>query len=201
MSERWVQDAIHVAQDWLTVAALRWEVARLKLLNYDTLVDNLRGLRRVIQTLERSVGELNQQIDARNAQIESLRTEYATLKERAERAEAASARNERQALFARLQPIATQLPTLRAAVAQGGAVSAKDVLGLLTPLDDMLRDLGYQPIGEAGAELEYDPTRHRAVGRGARSVEPGARVRVRYVGYLHEGRVACKAEVTSINAS
>jgi molecular chaperone GrpE (heat shock protein) len=169
-----------------------------RLRDYDLVADNARGLRRALDTQNRAVEDLHRQLEARDAQIERVRDEYAALEKRHADVEAASVDAERVALFKRLQPIATQLPTLRAALDEGADVSGRDVVDLLSPLEEALRDLGFVHIGEAGKQVAYDPKRHKAVGRGADSLESGDLVRVRYVGYLYGGKVVCKAEVTPV---
>lgn len=196
--EQLVLDLTQIARDWLTSIRLRREINRLKAQNFDLLADNVRGLRRVLDTNQRVQQDLFTQIKERDAQIARLRQEYTALEERLARTAEETAQAERLALFRRLQPIVTQLPAMQAAVAQGADISTRDVLDLLAPLDEMLRDLGFEVIGQAGEEVNYDPQRHNPVGRGARSVTPDDRVRVRYVGYLYQGRVICKAQVTRV---
>jgi molecular chaperone GrpE (heat shock protein) len=180
MARRWLRNVFH------------------KLRDYDLLEDNARGLRRALETQERVGEDLRAQLEERDTRIEKLRGEYAALQERQAQRGEESAHAERLALFKRLRPIATQLPTLRAAINDGADITAHDVIDLLSPLDQTLHDLGFEVIGEAGAQVSYDPQRHKAVGREAHSVAPGDTVRVRYVGYLYDDKVVCKAEVTQV---
>jgi molecular chaperone GrpE (heat shock protein) len=178
------------------VLRLRWQIARLKRRNYDALAETVSGLRRALATKDRALGDAQQQIDARDAQIAKLRQEYAALDGRLARFGADSAETERLALFRRLQPVVTQLPTLRAALDGGADLAARDVLDLLAPLDELLADLGFERIGDAGAQTRFDPQCHQPLGQGARAIVPEDMVRVRYVGYLYHGNVVCKAQVT-----
>lgn len=182
--------------DWLATRRLRGEVARWRARSYDECVETVRGLRRVLATQERVGGDLRRQLAARDVQIAGLRAEYAALQARLAGAESATAKSERLALFRQLQPVLVQLPTVRAAVESGADLTARDVLELLAPLDQLVADLGLACIGEAGDETAYDARLHRAVGRGAGSAQPGDRVRVRYVGYELDGEVIARAEVT-----
>ncbi len=184
--------------DRISVILLRREIMRYKASHYDLLMDNVQGLRRAIETQKRAQDDLHKQIDQRDRQVEKLREEYAALEARRESEGKISVRSERLALFKQLQPVATQLPTLRVAVENGADLKARDVLDVIAPLDQMLVDLGFERIGAAGATLAFDPQRHKPVGRGARSVSPDDTVRVRYVGYMYGDEVICKAEVTLI---
>lgn len=190
-----------LADDALAIARLQVEVGFLKLTDYDRLSQTLDGLRNTISTLYRNMDDMAAELNERDMRIAKLQDEYSALQARKAGETRASTRDERLALFKKLQPLATQLPTLHRAIEDGADVSAADVLALLGPLDEALADMGFEPIGTAGGEVTFDPTHHRAVGKGARSVEPGDPVRVRYVGYLHEGDVVVKAHVTAILAS
>jgi molecular chaperone GrpE (heat shock protein) len=184
--------------DRINVILLRREIMRYKASQYDLLMDNVRGLRRAIETQKRAQDDLHKQIDQRDRQIEKLREEYVALEARRESEGKMSVCSERLALFKQLQSIATQLPTLRAAVENGADLKAGDVLDVVAPLDQVLVDLGFDRIGAAGTTLSYDPQRHKLVGRGARSTAPDDTVRVRYVGYMYGDEVICKAEVTRV---
>lgn len=185
-------------RDRLVVFQLSQEVARAKAAQYDLLSENIVGLRRAIETQQRAADELQAQLAGRDSQIAELRAEYGALEGRQASAQSSSVREERIALFRHLQPIATQLPTLRAAVEVGADLTARDILDLLRPLDQMLGDLGFERIGQAGEETSFDPRLHRAVGTGAGDVRADAPVRVRYVGYQYGNEVVAKAEVTPI---
>ena len=193
-----LRSVFHALRDRLAILRLRQEVNRLRLAHYDRLVDSVRGLRRVIETQKRAIEDLHRQLEARDASIEKLRAEYAALQARRGESRSDIIRAERLAVFRRMQEVVTQLPTLRAAVEEGADLSARDVLGLLAPLEQVWRDLGFEVIGEAGQIVPYDPKLHRPVGREARSVNPDDAVRVRYVGYTYNGEIVCKAEVTRV---
>lgn len=196
--ERLLAMVVQIVRGQVAIVVMRFEISRLRLQNYDRLVDTVHGLRRALDTQNRALDDLHQQLDDREGQIKKLQNEYVALQQFHSQGEGASLVADRLDVFKRLQSIAVQLPTLRAAVDDGAGLAARDVLDLLAPFDEMLRDFGFERIGQAGAQAPYDPTRHRPVGRGARSVESGDMVRIRYVGYLYEGQVVCKAEVTGV---
>ncbi len=194
-------EALEYLLEPFLVLRLRVQVTRLKAREYDRVAGEIQGLQRALETQQRVQEDLYRQIDERDAQIAKLREEYAALRQRGTEAGAVQSDAARLEMFRRLQPVMTQLPTLRRAVEEGAAIGARDVLDLLAPLDEMLADLGFEPIGQAGAELEFDPTRHHPVGSRAREVTPGSRVRVRYVGYMYNGAVLAKAEVTRADSA
>ncbi|MBN1430084.1 MAG: hypothetical protein JXB07_17065 [Anaerolineae bacterium] len=189
---------VQIVRDQVSIIVMRCEVSRLKIKNYDRLVRTVEGLRRALDTQKRALDDLYLQLSDRDEQIKKLQGEYASLQQQRLQSEADSLAAERLDVFKRVQAIAVQLPTLRTAIDDGADVAARDVLDLLAPFNEMLRDFGFEMIGEAGAQVPYDPNRHRPVGRGARAVKADDRVRVRYVGYLYKGQVVCKAEVVCV---
>ncbi|GEM_PF-742582 len=184
--------------DQMAVFRLRLQIARLKAENYDRLAEVVIGLRQALETHKRAVSDLDAQIEERDKQIAQLRAEYASLQARQSEAGDIRAREERLNLFQRLRPVVTQLPTLRVALENGADIEGRDVVDLLGSIEAALHELGFESIAKPGMEVPYDPRRHKLVGRGARSASPGAPVRVRYVGYLYQGEVVCKAEVTPV---
>ena len=187
-----------VVEDALAIAQLNLEVGYHKLADYDRLARSVTGLRNVVATLERNADDLSAQIERRDKRIAKLENEYQALKAREGSDMQASASDQRLTLYKKVQPLATQLPTLRQSIEEGSEVSVDDVIALLAPLNEALADMGFEAIGKPGGETKFDPTHHRAVGKGARSVAPGDRVKVRYVGYRHEDKVVTKAQVTAI---
>jgi molecular chaperone GrpE (heat shock protein) len=185
-------------RDRLVIFRLRRQIERAKLRNYDLLVENVKGLRRALETQERAAEALHRQIDEQAQRIGRLREEYAALERRQAEATKMAIENERLMLFKRLMPIMIQLSTLRAAIENGAEVPPRDMLDLLSPLNELLNDLGGEKIGEAGALVPFDSRHHRPVGRGARSIAAGEPVRIRYIGYKRNGQVIHKAEVTRV---
>lgn len=185
-------------RDGLAARRLRVEVTREKARSYNVCAETVHGLRRALDTQQRAQDDLRRELAARDEQIEGLRAEYAVLEGRLHSAGAESARTGRLALFRDLQPVLVQLPTMRAAVEQGADLAAADVLDMLAPLDQLVVDLGFECIGEAGEETPFDPHLHRVVGREAGDIADGDPVRVRYVGYRLDGEIVAKAEVTRV---
>lgn len=175
---------------------LRREVNRLKVENYDLLVETVHGLRNALETQQRSAVDLYRKIDERDARIRHLQGEYGSLQMRLNNNGVQTIEGERLNLFKKLQSIAIQLPTMQAALADGAEIQSTDILKILSPLEQILREMGFEKIGAPEMNIAFDPQRHRIVGRGARRVQSGGLVRVRFIGYTYNGKVVCKAEVS-----
>src|SRR5574341_229296 len=143
---RWLYSLIDIVRDRIAVYRLQQEINRVKLQNYDLVVENMRGLRRVIETQKRAIADLHGQLEARNSQINKLQVEYSGLQARLADGGQASSVAERAAILKKLAPVLAQVPTLRASLADGARLKASDVVELFAPLDDILRDLGVQQI-------------------------------------------------------
>lgn len=191
-----VKMARNILRDRMEIIRLRYRIFYLKIFTYDQIVSSNRALRAALATMDQEIDDVRTQLANRDTTIEDLKTEFAQLSEQKSRAEAVGREIERLTWFKRLQEPATQLPSVRAALDGGAPLTASDVMGLMRPLLEVLEDLGFEQIGRAGSQASYDPTRHHAVGRGAKTLNPDDNVRVRYIGYLFQGKVLAKAEVT-----
>lgn len=171
---------------------------REKLAEYDALKANVDGMRQALDTQQRALDDTHRQVDSQREQLRKLQEEY----KRLDSGRSQHVTGERDStlldLFKRLQGAAVQLPTIRAAVAGGAQLGAADVLGVVSPLETALRDLGFEPIGAANQTVEFDPTIHHAAGQQGAPPENGEQVRVRYVGYRYKDQIVCKAEVTRL---
>lgn len=143
-----------------------------------------------VAALEARLGELG---EAHVAQVEGLRRAYDALELDAARRASTAVDDQKLALWQALEPLLTQLPLVRHAVAAGREVEARDLLDLLGPLDEAMGLLGLAPIGAVGAEAPFDPTQHQATGGAA--PEPGAPVIVKHPGYRLGDRILRRARV------
>lgn len=91
-----------------------------------------------------------------------------------------------------LEPWLRQWPTAVAATQRQPDLPASRLLPLTQPWQDLLQSTA---IGEVGIELPYDPQIHQPL---QGSVAPGARVRVRYLGYRHGDRLLYRAQVSPV---
>jgi molecular chaperone GrpE (heat shock protein) len=180
--------------DWIGLIGLRREVIRLKAMRYDELLVSTVGLRRALKTQRRAYADLLEQLQSREAEVEKLKQALADREPIRE----PSADGDHTALFRRFRSMLTQLPTIESEVNDGANLQARDVLAILSPLDEWLEESGIGLIGQVGEELTFDPALHRAVGQGARSISPGDPVSVKYVGYRLDSEILAKAQVTLV---
>jgi transcriptional regulator with XRE-family HTH domain len=94
-----------------------------------------------------------------------------------------------------LEPWLRQWPTAVAATQRQPDLPASRLLPLTQPWQDLLQSWGVTAIGEVGIELPYDPQIHQPL---QGTVAPGARVRVRYLGYRHGDRLLYRAQVSPV---
>lgn len=169
-----------------------------------TPIDPLLVAQRAIAQLEGRLGEalghvaalearLRELGEAHATQVEGLRRAYDALERDTGSRSARALDDQKLALYQALEPLLTQLPLVRHAVACGREVEARDLLDLLGPLDEALGLLGLAAIGEVGSEVPFDPARHQAAGFPA--PEPGAPVRVKHPGFRLDDRILRRARV------
>jgi hypothetical protein len=192
------ESLIQTLRDWLAIWPLRWQVSYLKLRTYDHLENGFRESQETIRSLERAAWRLNRRIEAQETQIAELEHEKEALANRSP-LPSPSVREVQLAIFRYLHPIMMELSTWRMAAEEGKKVSPEDILERLALLDEAVEKMGFRPFGSPGETMPFDPERHRAVGKGARSVKPGDAVRVLHVGYSYGDDVVYKAHVTRVD--
>lgn len=138
-------------------------------------------------------------LDAQHALVEALRAEHAQTEREAANTLASARQDQARTLYRTLEPLLTQLPLVRHAVAQGQEVAAHDLLALLGPLDAAIVALGLAPIGAVGETPPFDPQLHQ-MARGA-APDPGETVTVKHVGFRLGDEILRRARVSRPDAS
>lgn len=88
-----------------------------------------------------------------------------------------------------------QWPTAIAAIQKNPNLPAERLIPLVKPVKELVETWGVEPIATVGEELPYDPQWHELMNGTA---EPGAKVKVRYVGYKQEDKILYKAKVSPV---
>ncbi|CAN1212277.1 HTH cro/C1-type domain-containing protein [Tumidithrix helvetica PCC 7403] len=92
-----------------------------------------------------------------------------------------------------LESLLLQLPTAAHAAQTNATMPARNLLPLLRPIDRLLKHWGITAIAEVGAEIAYDPHKHKLDEGG--DAEIGAPAIVRYVGYEQGEKLLYRATV------
>lgn len=100
-----------------------------------------------------------------------------------------------QSSLAVIEPLLLQLPTAAAAATENPELSAANLLPLLAPINELLRQWGIEPIAAVGEEVAYNPQWHELM---AGAAELGTPVKVRYVGYRQGEKLLYRARVSLI---
>lgn len=91
-----------------------------------------------------------------------------------------------------------QWPTAVAAIEKNPELPAERLIPLVRPVKQLVEQWGLKTIATVGEELAYDPQWHELM---TDSVEPGTKVKVRYVGYQQETKILYKAKVSPVEES
>ena len=130
--------------------------------------------------------------------VNALRREYERLQQRLAQQEDDLRQQLQRDAIAMIESWLLQWPTAAHAVQQNGNLPASRLLPLTQPLQALLQSWNVVPIGTVGEEVAFDPQMHQPMGA---SPEPGQRVRIRYVGYLHGDRLLHRAKVSPVTPS
>jgi molecular chaperone GrpE (heat shock protein)/DNA-binding Xre family transcriptional regulator len=99
----------------------------------------------------------------------------------------------RESTFAQLQSLLTNYPSIHQMVGAKPELPAKNLLSMFAPLDNLLKEWGYEQIGKPWEQVAYDPQVHQP---DSSDISEGEQVYVRFVGYQHQGKILCPAKVS-----
>ncbi|AFZ12889.1 hypothetical protein Cri9333_2010 [Crinalium epipsammum PCC 9333] len=126
-------------------------------------------------------------------EIEELRQECLRLREQLQQQNIQLTTEFQESTFKQIQTLLTNYPSLRPMVQVKPELPAKNIISLLTPLDNLLSTWGYELIGQAWEQVEYDPQLHQPDNS---DIQPGELVFVRFVGYRQGERILVPAKVS-----
>ncbi|AFY84943.1 molecular chaperone GrpE [Oscillatoria acuminata] len=164
-------------------------------------------LRQLAQALNWSMGELEQQLDLLptpsettpvvgqpNSELEAqLRQQCQRLREELENQKSQLLENFCQSTFEELQTLLTNYPTAAEMARIKPDLPAKNLTALFTPLDNLLENWGYEPIGHPWESVAYNPQFHQG---DSDEIQPGEAVYIRFVGYRQGDRILSPAKVS-----
>ncbi len=126
-------------------------------------------------------------------EIEALRTECLQLRETLQRQGIELKHEFQYSTFQQLQTLLTNYPSLRQLLQVKPELPAKNLISLLTPLDNLIESWDYEAIGQVWEKVSYNPQLHQA---DTSDIEVGELVYVRFVGYRKGERILAPAKVS-----
>ncbi|MEH2074009.1 MAG: molecular chaperone GrpE [Nostoc sp.] len=99
----------------------------------------------------------------------------------------------RASTFEQLQTLLTNYPSIHQMVNIKPDLSAKNLLSMFTPLDNLLGKWGYEQIGKPWEKVAYNPQIHQP---DTTDIAEDELVYIRFVGYQHQGKILCPAKVS-----
>ena len=99
----------------------------------------------------------------------------------------------RASTFEQLQTLLTNYPSLQSIVSIKPELPAKNLILLLTPLDNLFLEWNYEQIGKPWQQVPYDPQIHQP---DVSDIAISELVYIRFVGYKHQERILCPAKVS-----
>ena len=146
-----------------------------------------------LETKRRECLELQQQIEQLTEEKESLRKDGLRLHSELEEQQFELIKQYRKSTFEKLQTLLVNYPSIHQMVKVKPELPAKNLLSSFTPLENLLKEWDYQPIGTPWEQVEYNPQIHQP---DTGDIEPGEKVYIRFVGYQHQGNILCPAKVS-----
>ena len=130
---------------------------------------------------------------ALEAQINNLKQQCVRLRSQLETQSFQSQQDANFTAFEQIQSLLTQYPTVRCMTEAKPELPARNLIGMFTALDNLVKFWGYQAIGNPWDQVAFTPQLHQGdVG----DLELGELVYVRFVGYQSSDRILVSAKVS-----
>lgn len=150
------------------------------------LQSQLTEVKSQLQTSEVKRGKLEEEIAALTQQCQRLREELKT--------QAAQVRSDAIAGgFEQIQTLLTQYPSVRKMVESQPDLPARNIVALLTSLENLVKFWECQAIGKPWEMVEYDPQIHQG---DVSDMQVGESVYIRFIGYKKDDRILIPAKVS-----
>ncbi len=150
------------------------------------LQTQLTKVKSQLQTSEVNKTKLAEEIVALTQQCQRLREELKTQADRV-RVDAIDGG------FEQIQTLLTQYPSVRKMVESQPDLPARNIVALLTSLENLVKFWECQSIGKPWEMVEYDPQIHQS---DVDDVQVGESVYVRFIGYRKGDRILIPAKVS-----
>ena len=124
---------------------------------------------------------------------EELQRECGRLREIIQQQKAEITADFRESTFQQLQSLLTNYPSIRPMTEAKPNLPAKNLISLLTTLDDLLESWGYEAIGKPWEEVSFNPQLHQP---DSDEITEGDLVYVRFVGYQNGDKILSPAKVS-----
>jgi predicted RNase H-like nuclease (RuvC/YqgF family) len=151
-----------------------------------TLEKKLEITTQTLQKTQRETAELQTQSEALRQQCQRLRDALENQSNQVQQDAQSQA-------FEQIQTLLTQYPSVRRMAETKPELPARNVVALLTSLENLVQFWGYQAIGQPWTVVDYDPQCHQGDTADLQAGEP---VYIRFVGYRQGDRILIPAKVS-----
>jgi DNA-binding Xre family transcriptional regulator len=179
-----------------------WQLRQLRQGKIEQM--RLEFLLRVARTLQWSIDDLIAHFSdsgrtfaaqSHAGTIKALQQEYQRLQHQLQQQRDQLIQEFEESSLQLLESWMVQWSAAAAAAENNPTLPAARLLPLMKPIEQLLHQWGVEAIASVGEVVDYDPQWHQLMNGLA---QPGAKVRVRYAGYLHHGKLLYRAKVSLV---
>ena len=147
--------------------------------------------------LRKALGHKEKELRERDEVIATMKMEYKTLRESSESAVQYAVMQERLRIYKSVSQLLINYPTAQKRVALNPDLKAKDLMGMLKPLDKMMGEMELRAIGEPDEIVPFDPALHIPAQMDA-EFEEKTPVTIIFQGYQMQDNLLDKAKVQKV---
>jgi hypothetical protein len=127
------------------------------------------------------------------AELEQLRQEVSRLEEQFAAGKNQTEGDLKTETFETLQTLLVNYPSARKMAESNPNMPARNLAALFVPLENLIENWGYEPIGAVWEEVTYDPQIHQP---DEEDIAEGESVYVRFIGYRDGDTILAPAKVS-----
>lgn len=154
-------------------------------------------LHKEIKLLKRIVSNYEDEISDKNKLIEALKAEYKNKSDLISINEKEIILRNRLEIYKSVSQLLINYPKVSSMVIENPELKAKDMLGMLKPLDILILTLNLETIGSASNTTTFDKTIHEPYKDD--NISEGENVSIRFIGYKMNDIILNKARVERCN--
>jgi predicted nucleic acid-binding Zn-ribbon protein len=151
-------------------------------------------LKNEVEVLNRLIKEKDSELDKMERQINDMKAEYKELKDSFSKQDEQVLKDEKIRVYKAISQLLINYPTAKNKVEENPELKAKNLLGMMKPLDKLIEYLNLEAIGNVGEEVNYDERVHLPASSNI-NIDEASKVKIKFVGYKTDDIILDKAKV------
>lgn len=151
-------------------------------------------LKNEVEVLNRLIKEKDSELEKMEHKINAIKAEYKELKDSFSKQDEQVLKDEKIRVYKAISQLLINYPTAKNKVEENPELKAKNLLGMMKPLDKLIEYFNLETIGNVGEEVTYDERLHLPASSNI-NIDEANKVKIKFVGYKTDDIILDKAKV------